>query len=91
MLRNTTLGTDKSSLFDIFSHTRSTFSCWRFIIFGGRNKDQVVILQFSVKPARWVTFGALFFGVGVGVLLEHCDSSDDGDGGDTASDVSDFL
>ena len=31
-------------------------------------------------------FGARFVGVGVGVLLEPCDSSDD-DGDDTASDV----
>jgi hypothetical protein len=34
--------------------------------------------------------GGLFFGarfVGVGVLLEPCDSSDDDDGDDTASDV----
>jgi len=33
--------------------------------------------------------GADFVGVGVGVLLEPCDSSDDGD--DTATYVSDFL
>jgi len=31
MQRNTTVSTEKSSLFlDIFSHTHSTFSCWRF-------------------------------------------------------------
>ena len=30
--------------------------------------------------------GARFGGVGVGVLLESCDSSDDDDGDDTASD-----
>ena len=38
-----------------------------------------------------VNFGARFHGVGVGVLLEPCDSSDDDDGDDKASDVSDFL
>jgi len=32
-------------------------------------------------------FGARFGGVGLGVLLEPCDSSDDNDGDDTASDV----
>ena len=32
-------------------------------------------------------FGARFVGVGVGVLLEPCDASDDDDGDDTASDV----
>jgi len=32
-------------------------------------------------------FGARFVGVGVGVLLEPCDSSDDDDVDDTASDV----
>ena len=32
-------------------------------------------------------FGARFGGVGVGVLLEPCDSSDDDDGDDTAFDV----
>jgi hypothetical protein len=31
--------------------------------------------------------GARFGGVGVGVLLKPCDSSDDDDGDDTASDV----
>ena len=31
--------------------------------------------------------GARFAGVGVGVLLEPCDSSDDDDGDDTACDV----
>ena len=31
--------------------------------------------------------GAHFVGVGVSVLLEPCDSSDDDDGDDTASDV----
>jgi len=35
----------------------------------------------------WARFG----GVGVGVLLEPCDSSDVDDGDDTASDVSDIL
>jgi hypothetical protein len=32
-------------------------------------------------------FGARFVGVGVGVLLEPCDSSDDDDGDDTAFDM----
>jgi len=32
-------------------------------------------------------FGARFGGVGVGVLLEPCDSSNDDDGDDTASDA----
>ena len=32
-------------------------------------------------------FGAHFGGVGVGVLIEPCDSSDDYDGDDTACDV----
>ena len=32
-------------------------------------------------------FGARFGGVGAGVLLEPCDSSNDDDGDDTASDV----
>jgi len=32
-------------------------------------------------------FGSRFGGVGLGVLLEPCDSSDDNDGDDTASDV----
>jgi len=39
-----------------------------------------------MKPARWSFFGARFVGVGVGVLLEPYDSSDD-DSDDTAYDV----
>ena len=31
--------------------------------------------------------GLFFLGVGVGILLESCDPSDDDDGDDTASDV----
>jgi len=50
-----------------------------------------VIIYFSMKPAGGGSFfGARFIGVGVGVLLEPCDSSDD-DCDDIASDVSDFL
>ena len=37
------------------------------------------------QVCQGVIFGARFVGVGVGVLLEPCDSSDD-DGNDTASD-----
>ena len=45
MQRNATQSTEKSSFFlDIFSHTHSTFSCWRFITFCGWNMDQIVIL-----------------------------------------------
>ena len=40
-----------------------------------------------MKPAQGVIFGACFGGVGVGVLLEPCDSSDVEDSDDTASDV----
>ena len=40
----------------------------------------------GIKPGGSF-FGARFGGVGVGVLLEPCDSSDDDDGDDTASDV----
>ena len=46
-----------------------------------------MILYFSIKPARGSFFGARFDGVGVGDLLETCDSSDVEDGHDTASDV----
>jgi len=47
-----------------------------------------VILYFYVQPARGgVFFGARFGGVGVGVLLEPWDSSNDDDGDDTASDA----
>jgi len=43
MQRNTTMSTEKSSSFlDIFSHTHSTFWCWRFTIFYGWNMDQFV-------------------------------------------------
>ena len=49
--------------------------------------DQCVILYFSVKPARGSFFGGRFGGVGVGVLLEPFDSSNDDDGDDTASDA----
>jgi len=41
--------------------------------------------------ARGVIFWGTFVGIGVGVLLEPCDLSDDDDSDDTASDVSDFL
>jgi len=44
--------------------------------------DSLVFYQ----ACQGVFFGAQFVGVGVGVLLEPCDSSDD-DGDDTASDV----
>jgi len=47
--------------------------------------DQFVILYFSIKPARGVIFWDTFVGVGVGVLLEPCDSSVDDDDDDTAS------
>jgi len=47
-----------------------------------------VILYFSVKPARGVFFlGASFGGVGVGVLLEPSDSSNDDHGDGTAFDA----
>jgi len=39
------------------------------------------------QACQGVIFGARFVGVGVGILLEPCDSSDDDDGDDTASDV----
>jgi hypothetical protein len=54
--------------------------------------DQFVILSFPSSLPGGSFFGVRFVGVGVGVLLEPCDSSDDDDDGDdTASDVSDFL
>jgi len=54
--------------------------------------DQFVILSFPSSLPGGSFFGVRFVGVGVGVLLEPCDSShDDDDGDDTASDVSDFL
>jgi len=46
-----------------------------------------VILYFSIKPARGSFFRARFGGVGVGVLLEPSNSSNDDDGDDTASDA----
>ena len=88
MQRNTTLSTEKSSFFlDIFSHTHSTFSCWRFVTLCGWNMDQFVILSFPSSLPGGSIFGALFGGIGLGVLLEPCDSSDVDDGDDTASDV----
>ena len=89
MQRNATLSTEKSSFFlDIFLHTRSTFSCWRFIIFlwveYGPVCDSLVFHQ-ACQGGSF--FGARFVGVGVGVLLEPCDSSGDDDGDDTSSDV----
>ena len=90
MQRKATLSTEKSSFFhDIFSHTNSTFSCWCFIIFlwveYGPVCDSLVSHQTCQGGHFW---GARFRGVGVGVLLEPCDSSDDDDDGDdTASDV----
>ena len=60
--RNTTLSTEKPSFFlDIFSHTHSTFLCWRFITFCGWNMDQIVILLFPIKPARGVIFWGTFW------------------------------
>jgi hypothetical protein len=37
-----------------------------------------MVLHLSIKPAKWVTFrGLVFSGIGVGILLETCDLSDD--------------
>jgi len=44
-------------------------------------------LDFHQVCQRGHFLEARFFGVGVGVLLEPCDSSDDDDGDDRASDV----
>ena len=50
--------------------------------------NQFVILNFPTSLPGESFFGARFGGgVGVGVLLKPCDSSDDDDGDDTASDV----
>ena len=46
-----------------------------------------MILCFPSSLPGGSVFGARFGGVGVGILLEPCDLSDDDDGDDTASDV----
>jgi hypothetical protein len=43
--------------------------------------------SFPSSLPRGSFLGARFVGVGVGVLLESCNASDDDDGDDTASDV----
>ena len=71
----------------MFFRAHSTFSGWRFIIFlwveYGPVCDSLVFHQTCQGGHFW----ARFVGVGVGVLLEACDSSDDDDGDDTTSDV----
>ena len=49
--------------------------------------DQFVILNFPSSLPGGSFFGARFVGVGLGVLLEPCNLSDDDGGDDTASDV----
>jgi hypothetical protein len=75
---------NKSRFFlDVLPYIHSTSSC-RCFVFLCRRDMRIMVFQFSIKPARWVTFRGSFGGVGVGVLLESCDSSDDDSGVDTS-------
>ena len=94
MQRKTTLSTEKSSFFlDIFSHTHSTFSCWRFITFCGWIWTRLWFFSVPSSLPGGSFFVARFGRVGVGVLLEPCDSSDvdDGDDNSICRALSDFL
>jgi hypothetical protein len=76
---------NKSRLFlDIFPYTHTTSSCRCLVFLCRRDMHEFMVFQFSIKPARWSHFRARLGGVGVGVLLESCNSSDD-DGVDTSS------
>jgi len=88
MQRNTTLRTEKSSFFldNFCTHTRQ-FRVGVLSFFVGGIWTSLWYFSFSSRLPGWSFFGERFVGVGVGVLLKPCDSSDDDDGDDTASDV----
>ena len=83
------LSTEKSSFFlDIFSHTHTRHfrvGVLSFFVRGIWTNLWFFCFPRSLPGGSF--FGARFGGVGVGVLLEPRDSSDDDDCDDTASDV----
>ena len=87
MQRNTTLSTQKSSFLIFFrAHTNNIFvlAFYNFLwVEYGPVCDSLVFHQ-ACQGGNFL--GHVFFGVGVGALLEPCNSDDD-DGDDTASDV----
>ena len=89
MQRNTTLSTETSSFFlDIFLHTHTRhFRVGVLSLFVGEIWTSLGFFSFPPSLPWGSFFGARFGGVGVGVLLEPCDSPDVDDGDDTASDV----
>jgi len=84
MQRNTTLNTEKSSFFLEFFLTHTRHFCVLSFFVGGI-WTSLWFFSFPSSLPGGSFLGARFRGVGVGVLLEPCDSSDDDDGDDRAS------
>jgi hypothetical protein len=85
MQRNTTLSTENSGFFlDIISYTLDIFLL-AFYPLLWVEYGSVCDSLFFRQACQGVFFMARFGGVGVDVLLEPCDSSNDDDGDDTAS------
>jgi hypothetical protein len=80
---------NKSCFFlDISPYTHTTFSCWCLVFLCRRDTHEFMVFHFPSSLPGGSLFGAHFGGVGVGILLESCDSSSsdyDDDGVDTSS------